>query len=413
MIEWDLPNQIKPGEIKTVSTQWGFLGKMSDDAAETGYSVNTPSGQVGFQVQARYTNAPQLNVLLDRASTFGNPQGSKINLGFVNYEDTPFIFSGAGQGSFGSTNPPVNWMQQSLPNLGCLPLNRICMPASHDSGMSQFNGKTAFATAENTLTHNTDVAGQLQAGFRFFDIRPVISKGQFFTGHYSEIVGVWQGGNGQSIASIIDQVNAFLDKNKELVIINLSHTLDTDNGYKSFTQDEQNRLFTQLLRLKYRYIAPTGVKDLSTLKLNDFIRAGPAVIILLDNVQANEHMNAGSFTNQGFYTNSQLSIYNQYANTDQVALMSRDQIGKMKAQRTKNNSGMFLLSWTLTTVLNVRLFSLLAHGALFPDLWPAMTANAYPNFIMLDGIGSANTPINQRNVAAMCMAIVQNFNGAC
>jgi hypothetical protein len=93
--------------------------------------------------------------------------------------------------------------------------------------------------------------------------------------------------------------------------------------------------------------------------------------------------------------------------------MSRDQIGKMKAQRTKHNSGMFLLSWTLTTVLNVRLFSLLAHGSLFLDLWPAMTANAYPNLIMLDGIGSVSTPINQKNVAAMCMAIVHNFNGAC
>jgi hypothetical protein len=304
MIEWDLPNQIAPGEIRTVSTQWGFLGKMSDDAAETGYSFNTPGGQVGFQVQARYAKAPQLKVLLDRASTFGNPQGSSIDLGFVDYEDTPFIFSGRGQGSFGSTNPPMNWMQQSLPNIGCLPLNRICVPASHDSGMSHFNGKTAFATPENTLTHYTDVAGQLQAGFRFFDVRPVISKGQFFTGHYSEIIGVWQGGNGQSIASIIDQVNAFLDKNKEMVIINLSHNLDTDNGYTSFSQDEQDQLFKQLLRLKYRYVAPANARDLSTLKLNDIIGTGPAVLIILDNAQANEHMNAGSFPNQGFYTNS-------------------------------------------------------------------------------------------------------------
>ncbi|KAI9876244.1 MAG: hypothetical protein M1823_007315, partial [Watsoniomyces obsoletus] len=146
--------------------------------------------------------------------------------------------------------------------------------------MSVLNGKTAFASPENTLAHYTDIAGQLYAGFRFFDIRPVISKGKFFTGHYSQLIVdvTWQGGNGQSIAAIIDQINAFLDRNRELVIINLSHTLDTDNDYERFTQEEQNRLFQQLLRLKYRYIVSDGVKDLSTLTLNEFLATGPAVI---------------------------------------------------------------------------------------------------------------------------------------
>jgi hypothetical protein len=414
MTQWEFPSQINPGEKVSVTPEWGFLGRPSDDAAEAGYSISMgAAGDVGFQFQARYSNSPQVSVLLDQVSTIGNPPGSAINLDFATLGDTPFIFSGNQQASFQSTNAPQNWMQQNLQSIGCLPLNRICMPASHDSGMSSLHGKTALANSDNTLAQYADIAGQLSAGFRFFDIRPVISNGQFYTGHYSELLGVWQGGNGQSIADIISQVNKFLDQHNELVVINLSHTLDTDSGYRSLTQDQQNSLFTQLLGLKYRYVAPPGVSDLSTLTLNDMIARGPAVITILDNQQANEHMQAGSFSTQGFYTNAQFPIFNQFADSDQVAVMSRDQIGKMKKQRTSPDSDMFLLSWTLTTVLNIRLFSLMAHGALFQDLWPAMNNITFPNFIMLDGIGAANSPINPRNVAAMCMAISQNFNDDC
>ena len=420
MAKWDLPDRIDPGELVTVATEWGFTEDRSGDTGVTGYSFSTPSGDdVGFQFQAHHNDGPQLSVLLDNSSTFGNPTGSSIDLGFTNDGENPFIFSGNQKASFESTNPPENWMHQNLDSIGCLPLNRICMPASHNAGMSLFNGKTALVSAESTLAHYTDIAGQLNAGFRFFDIRPVISDGQFFTGHYDEIVGnfdlfsTWQGGNGQSISKIIDQVNEFLDKHNELVIINLSHTLDTDNGYEPFGPDKQKRLFNRLLDLKYRYVAPKDVDDLSTLKLGDLIKDGPAVLIRVDNRQANEHMDVSDFRDKGFYANARFPIFNSFADTDQVRGMSRDQLGKMEEQRQGPDSDMFLLSWTLTTVLNIRMFSLLAHGALFTDLWPAMKKNSYPNFIMLDGIGAENSPINPRNVAAMSVAIMHNFNDDC
>jgi hypothetical protein len=414
MTEWDFPQQIGAGEIVTVATEWQWMGNRNDDAGEAGYSFTAEDGStVGFQFHADHKGSPQLSVLLDSASTFGNPPGSRIDLDFTNDGDTPFIFSGNQKASFASSNPPTNWMQQNLASIGCLPLNRICMPASHNAGMSVLNGKTAFASPENTLAHYTDIAGQLDAGFRFFDIRPVVSKGAFFTGHYSQLIDVtWQGGNGQSIAAIIDQINAFLDKNRELIIINLSHTLDTDNDYEPFTQDEQNRLFQQLLRLKYRYIIPDGVKDLSTLTLNDFLAAGPAVIILLDNAQANDHLSASSFPNSGFYTNAQLPIFNSYSNTDQVRQMSADQLSKLAKQRNSSSKEMFLLSWTLTTILDVRLWAAMAHNALFGDLWPVMRGNRYPNFIMVDGIGRRGA-IEPGNVAALCVGIAQRFNEDC
>ena len=420
MIQWDFPDRIQPGEIVTVASEWGLEGDRVDDTGDVGYSFTTPLGNdVGFQFQAHYEEAPLLSVLLNDVGTIGNPPGSRIDLGFVDKGEEVFIFSGSQKASFESTQPPDDWMHQNLDSIGCLPLKRICMPASHNSGMSLLNGKKGLVNAENTLAQYADIAGQLKAGFRFFDIRPVIADGKLFTGHYDEAVGdfdlfnTWQGGNGQSMTKIIDQVNDFLNKHNELIIINLSHTLDTDSGFEPFTQEQQDRLFQKLLGLKHRYIAPKDITDLSTLALSDLIKDGPAVIIVLDNKQANEHMEASAFKHKGFYTNAQFPIFNSYSDTDGVRAMSADQITKLHTQRKGPKSAMFLLSWTLTTVLNIRESALVAQRALFRDLWPAMKKNSYPNFISLDGIGAERSPIHGRNVAALCVAVMHNFNDDC
>lgn len=422
MTTWEFPENIGPGDLVTVATEWGTTGLRSDDSAEAGYSFSTPDGDdVGFQFQANFNDGPQLSVVLDSASTFGNPPGSTIDLSFADETINPFIFSGNTKATFESSNPPRDWMNQNKASIGCLPLNRVSMPASHNAGMSVLNGKSGPATPENTLCHYTDILGQLNAGIRFFDIRPVISKGQFMTGHYSntlsdagfldDLLDVWVGGNGQSIASIISQVNDFLSKNNELVILNLSHTLDTDNGYKTFTQEEQDRLFKQLLNLKHRFVAPKDTK-LATLPLNTFLQDGPAVILLLDNAQANERMSAAAFPASGFYTNADLPIFNSYSNTDNVSKMSSDQLAKLKTQRVDANSGSFLLSWTLTTILNIRLFARMAHDRLFEDLWPAVTRGSYPNYIMIDGVGGGGA-LEPGNLAAVCVAMMTRFNDAC
>ena len=119
------------------------------------------------------------------------------------------------------------------------------MPGSHDAGMSTLTSGTAMGTRANVITQTQSIGGQLNAGSRYFDIRPVISAGQYVTGHYGRIeqlgVVTWQGGNGQSIDSIISEINAFTACNQELIILRLSHDLNTDvgnEGYRSFTQHE-------------------------------------------------------------------------------------------------------------------------------------------------------------------------------
>lgn len=113
--------------------------------------------------------------------------------------------------------------------LGPKTLRQLCLPGTHDVGMSTFVPDTTFAAPCNTLTQTSFILDQLQLGSRYFDIRPVIHATQFYTGHYTElnIAGrnTWQGANGQSMASVISDINAYTQDNPELVILYLSHDL--------------------------------------------------------------------------------------------------------------------------------------------------------------------------------------------
>jgi hypothetical protein len=186
--------------------------------------------------------------------------------------------------------PPPNWMQANLATLGSRTVRNLAIPGSHDAGMSSFSvdSKTGFATEDNTRTQTLDLAGQLAAGSRYFDIRPVISSGVFRVGHYSFVAPIqsFQGANGQFVSDMIDQINAFTKDNKELIVLNLSHDLNTDlpnDSFRAFNQAEYDRLFNDLLRLQNRFVAPGDptTVDLTTLKLNDFIGGGNAAVVLI------------------------------------------------------------------------------------------------------------------------------------
>lgn len=398
------------GTMISVPVEFGFVGTTTDDGAEVNYTV---TGQQNFQIHAQVqsgSTGSDLVVNFGQMSTIGNLLGSTVDLGFWAFNEEAFILSGNNTESFSSTNTPQNWMQQNLHAIGCQSLRHLCMPASHDAGMSILNGHTAFANDADTLTQYTDIAGQLTAGFRYFDIRPVIHDGQFYTGHYSDLEGSWQGGNGQSVADIINQINAFLANNYELVILDLSHAYDTDNNYAPLSQAQTTTLMQQLLGLQHRFTAPAGTTDLSKLTLNQFIASGPAVIIIFDD----STLSPGAFSQTefaGFYNNNQLSVYNSYADTADLNTMAEDQLGKMTVQRPSPDAGLFLLSWTLTT-LDPRASAPTAHAALFQRLWPACTKQSFPNFIMVDAIGN-NDNLNHGNVAALSMAINHYFNAAC
>ncbi len=294
-----------------------------------------------------------------------------------------------------------SWMCDNLGLLGGRTLRKLCIPGSHDSGMSTFDGHTAGATLANTQTQSRGILGQLMSGTRYFDIRPVQSRGKFKTGHYSEINvpifgRTWQGANGQSVTSIINDINNFTLTYKELVVMRLSHDLNTDldnNAYRPLTRDEWNQLVSELAAIDCLYVAddPASV-NLSQLTLADYIGAGRAAVIVAADTDA---ANLGDHARKGFYTYDRFRVYDQYSNTNDVGKMISDQIGKMRQQRPSPDSPCFLLSWTLTQqgAQVIRGPSILemaqeANAKLYESLLPACTPSCFPNVIYVDNITS-------------------------
>jgi 1-phosphatidylinositol phosphodiesterase len=118
-------------------------------------------------------------------------------------------------------------------------LSNIIMPGSHDAGMSVVQGKRAvgFGWAvpdASIITQDLDIAGQLNAGTRFFDIRVYNwgkIHGELYTGHFAEAKKgkATAGGYGQKLDEVLTQVKGFLDTNdSETVILKFSHMTHTN-----------------------------------------------------------------------------------------------------------------------------------------------------------------------------------------
>ncbi|WP_189070376.1 hypothetical protein [Deinococcus radiotolerans] len=286
---------------------------------------------------------------------FGHPYvGSNRYDTHLTSTSAPYSFTPTGTTCDGSTfscvvTPalPSHWRHANLDALGALTPRDLCLPSAHDAGMSALNAHTDCTV----LMQSQGVGGQLRQGTRDFDLRPVISGGQYVTRHDSLIdkagVTTQQGGTGQSVAEITEQINAFTQDNAELIVLNLSHDLNTDagnSGYPAFTQDEWTALFAQLSQLQQLYRAPDGAADLTQLPLRSFIGAGQAAVVILVEPDG---VNLGPYARQGFYPAGAWPTYNTYANTNDLAHMMRDQFSKMQIQPSQGTS--FLLSWTSTT----------------------------------------------------------------
>ena len=407
MNSWDFPDTIKAGTVANVYVEWKQgLNNEKDDAGEATYTLaNTDN--VNFQVQARASNGFVLQVAFLNLETQGNPVGTVLNLGWELNGYVNFLLTGS-EGNYVSTNlPSANWMTNNLSLIGSHPLEQISMPGTHDSGMSVISGGTAFGFKCNTITQTNDILGQLNLGARYFDIRPVISGGDYYTGHYGYISQIksYQGANGESIASVISNVNDFTASNNELVVLNLSHDYNTDTGnssYQSFTQAEWDALFEQLSGIEKLYSSGDVNTDFTKLSLNDLIKDDAAVLVIVES-----DTDLGSYGGNGFYPYSSFNAYNKYADTNSLTDMSSDQISKMDQETGQQY---FLLSWTLTqdstqaatceTGLAKSILDLASEAdqSLSRLLFPAVSSSAYPNIIYTDDI----TDTQQ---AALAMAV--------
>ncbi|KAJ7091812.1 PLC-like phosphodiesterase [Mycena epipterygia] len=313
------------------------------------------SGRVDLQLMGTPEPTPpqDFQAYLSGFACQNQPKGATVSLGWHHDGNTTFVFAGTPSYELASTEEsdpatkrkliptrePNNsnsqcpqWMQGALSWLGDRRLFDIALPGSHDAGLSNITGSTAFGNSHNCQTQWLNIGNQLRAGVRYFDIRPVFSAGGFKTGHYSdtgEPLG-WQGANGQSMSDMIDQINDFCRISAELIVVRLSHAINTDSKpYKDLTQDEWNRLFSELLRIKHRFVAPVSGSDLTQVKIKDFIGSGKAAVVLVVDPM---NISLGSYASQGFYTSSQLSIYDEYSSTNDLNTMTNDQMNKMRQQ---------------------------------------------------------------------------------
>lgn len=418
MNSWSFPDCIQAGTSIVVYVEWDgdVFSSTSDDAGEATYTLGETD--LNFQVQARASSGFTLQIAFENLATPGNPQGSILNLGWNHDGYVNFILSGQ-EGNFTSSNLPTSWMQDNLTILGSRSLRQICIPGSHDAGMSVRASSTVGAFDCNTLTQTMSILDQLQAGVRYFDVRPVISAGEFLTGHYGHILGdlTWQGANGQSIESVINDVNAYTAQNNELVILYLSHDLNTDlgnNSYAPLAQESWNKLLSKLTEINHLFHASSSMTDdLTKLTLSDFIGNNCAAVIVVVDADGSG-ISLGDYANQGFYSKSNFPVYNEYSDTNDLDQMidgkDKGQLTKMKEQRTDRGASYFLLSWTLTQntlqaatcrispASSILDLANTANPQLYVRLLPACSNQCYPNILYIDNVQSSD-------IVAMAMAV--------
>ncbi|KAL2679294.1 hypothetical protein Neosp_010064 [[Neocosmospora] mangrovei] len=420
---WEFPEIIEPGTSNRIYIEGkGHI----DDGGEVSYRFEALLGHPDFEF--RYSGklgenrVPGAGIRFGSLETVNNKPGTFHKLEWRQDNNIPFIIASSEEDPANpsihpwlvSSNPPQDWMHATYPRISCLKLRELAIPGTHDSGMSQFNGQSGFGAPVNSKTQELSVAGQLEFGARWFDIRPSKTGGKWATGHYSFFAGNWHGGNGEFLDDIIDGINRFTENNKELIILNVAQGLNSDNfkgdSDAKISQAEWEDVMRQLERINHRVENRGGEGDLSQLRVSDFIQDRAAVIIIVDAqlYKTQDRVDLSAFADRGFFRRDQLPLFDKYANKNNQNEMIQDQLKKMREQRQSADSTMFLLSWTLTQVgLDVVENGKGANRALIEKLWPAMTSSTYPNIINIDAYPS------NRDFAALSMAINYHFAPRC
>jgi hypothetical protein len=398
MNKWDnqFPETITKGQTVSVPVEWknSIFDKKGDSGAEVDYEL-VGTGQ-RFQIQARAAKGYSIQVALTNISTKSKPKGSVIPLGWNDEGNVNFVLAGT-QGNYTGTGlDTANWMRDQQSLIGNRRLMEICLPGSHDSGMSRSTWNTLGSRDGFTLTQTKDIAGQLNLGTRFFDIRPGLRGGKLFCAHGDTKLG-GMGATGQSIDDVIRQVNAFTDTHNELVILNISHGMNMDkSGFPNFSSAEWKTVFDTLsIGLKNRVFQP-AYADLSRTKLNDLLKGNQEVIILC---AENSYTLPVALQWNGFFsTKDNFAILDRYADKKNWREMYDDQRDKLAT----NGADYFLLSWTLTQQWNVgsAILNVIAltksimglaseaNNELTVQVYSMVDANKFPNILYIDDVSN-------------------------
>lgn len=270
----------------------------------------------------------------------------------------------------------ANWMGDRLGALGATPLNRLAVPASHDSGMYVYGLSTV------AKTQALSIYGQLSAGVRYFDFRPTWDGTQFYLYHGSPIL------EGASLNDALAQLVSFLSAadRRELVMIKVSH----------FSNIDDQATFDLLCQTFYGSLAPwiyTGPPPaggrLADTPLGTFVQSRSACLVLMDDTTFTipSQLPAGAIRiYRDWYASDaaagDVTVFDVYSDTTDLNEMingtgpDKNQPGLPIGQLPKFSGytgicqdgttpcDLFLLSWTLTPVTDVWAYSQQANAVL-------------------------------------------------
>ncbi|KAK5059969.1 hypothetical protein LTR84_009852 [Exophiala bonariae] len=427
-MEFSLVHTISPGgtydaQIKVNMTKGSTPSQATGSWAFTWTDDTHPAANLELKVSNNDADKISINAELLSIVTIGHKKGSQVEIALKDDQWSPFILVGD-EDHLAGNSPSTAWMATSLDQIGCLTLQQMTIPGSHDAGMSEINFP-AGGTPTNSQTQSDGIYNQLIAGIRYFDIRPTISNAHFFTGHYTGQFGA----NGQSIADVISDINAYLAlPQSELIILELSHTSMTDEQYQPFNDAQWNSLLFQLYSDLNHLYTGHGDDILTKIPLRDFIKDGPAVVVVTNERDTN-WLRDHKFLNRGFYSSkgnsNQFPTYNSYSDTNITETMRKDQYNKLVKQNSSpdNKDQLHVLSWTLTQdkgdIFNdahsIRVLANLANGHLAevgsdiantgPISWATKTKP--PNIILIDNVS------RDLFLVSMTLGLTRFYNKPC
>ncbi|KAL5594624.1 hypothetical protein BROUX41_001543 [Berkeleyomyces rouxiae] len=300
-------------------------------------------------------------------------------------------------GFWTSHNPPVSWMQASRHVIGSRKLKHVCMPRSHNAGMSTINGRTMFVSPSNAQNQILNIYQQLVRGSRWLDIRPCIGNtGEYLLCHYATRFGA----NGISVDEAILQINHFMkDFPGELVLLDLNADAAYDTTHSYVRLDVLQ--WTEILA-KFREIEQPCRIDgsLTEATMDTFIGDGNGCVATIKRSpipQTDEPL-------YGIYSEDSLPRFNVWSNTGSHAEMAIDQVRKLQTERAIGHESdpstrdtFHVLSWFVTPA-PITLRRAWRHRQLIDHAGETLSSlssfgisefspYSFPNVLYVDGFG--------------------------
>jgi hypothetical protein len=244
--------------------------------------------------------------------------------------------------------PLSDWMAQTLDKEKTL--QQITLPGAHDASIARCFDCTIGANVRNTQTQYLPIENLLDSGIRYFDLRPVLDREIFYTGHYTKYNRRPSFGcKGDTMKRIFSAVNNFLEQHNELVILHFSHYCDRSwkdldsNFLSAFLELMEENLGEKIFKLT------DPKKRMATLPLKEILNGKKGKVIILVN---NFEGKAISDPARGIFSPAKdINLFDKYSNSRNADEMIADQelkFDKWSVKDSLTREELFVMPWTLT-----------------------------------------------------------------